>query len=263
MNPDGASADSPLRGRVALITGGAKRLGRAIALGLAREGVSCVLHYSHSEREAEETAGEIRAIGAASAGAGARAWTLAARLEDPGEAAALFPRALEAAGEPVDILINNASIFPKDRLDEVTLERAAENLQVNALAPLALARAFAAQKRPGHILNLLDSRIADYDREHVSYHLSKRALFALTRMMALEFAPLVAVNALAPGLILPPPGETEDYLRALAHTNPLRRVGSPAGVVDAALFLLRSDFITGQVIFLDGGRFLRGSVYGL
>ncbi|HNR34300.1 MAG TPA: SDR family oxidoreductase, partial [Candidatus Hydrogenedentes bacterium] len=135
-------------------------------------------------------------------------------------------------------------------------------VNLNALAPFLLGRCLAAQKRPGGIVNLLDARIADYDREHASYHLSKRLLFTLTRMMAVEFAPCVRVNGIAPGLILPPEGKDESYLAQLAATNPLNRYGSPDDVAEAVLYLLRSDFVTGQVIFVDGGRHMRGGMYG-
>ena len=101
-----------------------------------------------------------------------------------------------------------------------------------------------------------------YVNRRKSDHLSKRMLFTLTRMMALEFAPTIRVNAVAPGLILPPPGEDLSYLENLVSNNPLHRVGSVDGITDAVLFLLRSEFITGQVIFVDGGYHMKGCVHG-
>ena len=135
-------------------------------------------------------------------------------------------------------------------------------MRINAWAPFVLGRALARERRGGCIVNLLDSRITDYDAEHAAYHLSKRMLATLTRMMALEFAPRVRVNAVAPGLILPPPGEDDGYLERLKRTNPLERHGEPADVAEAVLFLARSLFVTGQTIFVDGGRHMRGAVYG-
>ncbi|MCH7709078.1 MAG: SDR family oxidoreductase [Myxococcales bacterium] len=108
----------------------------------------------------------------------------------------------------------------------------------------------------------MDTRITDYDKSHVSYHLSKRMLFSMTRMMALEFAPKVRVNAIAPGLILPPEGKDETYLQDLARSNPLLAYGGPGDVVEAVLFLLQGRFVTGQVLYVDGGRHLLGGVYG-
>jgi NAD(P)-dependent dehydrogenase (short-subunit alcohol dehydrogenase family) len=245
---------APLAGRTALVTGAAKRIGRATALALAREGANVVIHYRSSRQDAEALAAEI-------AGQGRRAWALAADLADPGEADRLVPRAADLAG-PLDIVVNSASIFPASTLATMTVEDVAGNMQVNAMAPFLVGRAFHAAGRSGVIVNFLDTRIVHYDAAHAAYHVSKRACFNLTRMMALEFAPAVRVNAVAPGLILPPPGEDESYLRRLAGQNPLGRHGSLEGVTDAVLFLVRAEFITGQVIYVDGGFHMKGSVYG-
>ena len=249
-----ASHRFDLAGRTALVTGAARRIGRAVALALADEGASVVVHCGSSREEAEETANAIRQKGV-------NAWTVQADLSDPAEAEGIFARAVEAAG-PVDILVNSASIFPPSRLADFTVEELHRNVQINAMAPLQIARGFAAQGREGAIVNFLDTRMADYDAEHAAYHLSKRMLFTLTRMMAMEFAPRVRVNAVAPGLILPPDAKGRDDFERLAHTNPLQKVGTVEGVVDAVLFLLRADFVTGEVLFIDGGRRMRGSMYG-
>lgn len=243
-----------LAGKAALITGAARRLGRAIAETLARQGVHIVLHYHRSGSEAERLASAVR-------GHNVNAWVLAADLASPQEAEALVARAVEAAG-PIDFLVNNAAVFPAGRLRDCSPEDLDAAIAVNAVAPFLVGRRFAAQGRPAAIVNLLDARIVDYDTEHVAYHLSKRLLFSLTRLMAIEFAPAIRVNAVAPGLILPPHGEDERYLDGLAATNPLNRHGDPDDVAAAVCFLLESDFITGQVIFVDGGRRLRGDTYG-
>jgi hypothetical protein len=247
--------DSAAAGTVALVTGAALRLGAAISRRLAAGGADLVLHCRASREAAEELAAEVRA-------AGRRAWVLAADLDDPAMAEALLPRAAEAAGGPVTVLVNNASIFPRDRVTDFTLADLEHNLRVNTWAPLVLSRALAAQGEPGVVVNLLDCRIHDYDEEHAAYHLSKRMLFSLTRMTALEFAPRVRVNAVAPGLILPPPGEDESFLERMAHTNPLHAHGSPGEVAAAVDYLVRAPFVTGQVIHVDGGRHMRGRVYG-
>ena len=249
-----AVAARPMTGKTALVTGAGKRLGRAIALALAGEGVGVYLHYHRSAGEAEQVAAEVRAKGV-------RAWTAAADLADPDGARRLMVGALEAAGS-IEILVNNASIFPAGRILDTTPEDIARNVNVHAVAPLVLVQAMAAQGIEGHVVNLLDSRITDYDRAHAAYHLSKRMLFTLTRMLALELAPKVVVSAVAPGLILAPPGEDDGYLERLAHTNPLQRHGDEQDIVDAVLYLLRSRFVTGQVLFVDGGRHMKGNVYG-
>ena len=131
------------------------------------------------------------------------------------------------------------------------------HLQVNAWAPFVLSREFARLAGRGKIINLLDTKIISSDRTHVAYLLSKQMLAALTSMCALEFAPNVTVNGIAPGLILPPPGKDDSYLEQLAQTVPLKRRGSPDDIADAARYLLQSDFVTGQIIYVDGGRHLR------
>jgi pteridine reductase len=112
------------------------------------------------------------------------------------------------------------------------------------------------------IINMLDCRITDYDRQHAAYHLAKRALFTLTKMLALEFAPGLRVNGVAPGLILPPAGKDRSYLEKLKSTNPLNAIGTVEQVVEAVRFLVNNEFITGQVIFIDGGRNLLSNTYG-
>ncbi len=247
--------ERPLLGQTALVTGGAKRLGRAIALTLAHAGADVVVHCRGSLTEAKALAEELR-------GLGRQAWVEQADLGDAAQAEALFASACRSAGGGLDILVNSASIFPQGRLDDLDPAELDRNIRINALAPFILGRALARSRRGGCIVNLLDSRIMDHDAEHAAYHLSKRLLATLTRMMALEFAPHVRVNAVAPGLILPPPGEDDAYLERLKRTNPLERHGGPDDVADAVLFLARSAFVTGQTIFVDGGRHMRGAVYG-
>lgn len=247
-------AEERLCGGTALVTGGARRLGRATALALAEAGVSVAVHYHRSSEEAGEVVDAVRARGP-------RAEAFAADLHDPAAGEELFARAARALG-PIDYLVNNASIFPAGGFEDLSVAAVETNMRVNAFAPMVLGRALATQGRAGAIVNLLDARMGDYDARHLAYHLSKRMLFTLTRVMALEFAPRVRVGGVAPGLILPPAGEDESYLERLAHTNPLQTHGAPADVVQAILFLLASPFVTGQVIFVDGGRHMRGAVYG-
>jgi NAD(P)-dependent dehydrogenase (short-subunit alcohol dehydrogenase family) len=187
-------------------------------------------------------------------------WKVQADLSDAGQVDALFQQAAGDAG-PIDILINNASIFDKETIWETTDSSLWRNLQIHSVAPLMLARALAGQDRPAQIINLLDTRVATYDREHASYHLSKRLLLTLTRMLALELAPAITVNAVAPGLILPPVGQDETYLKKLAHCNPLNSYGGPQDIADAVLFLLQARFVTGQVIYVDGGYHMKGHMY--
>jgi len=245
---DNIRAAQPLCGKTALVTGAARRIGRAIALALADAGASVVVHHRDSEDDARALCGELAARGA-------QAWPVAADLDDPAQVESLITRSLAAAGG-LDFLVNNASAFAPDTLAEVTLERVMAMVRTNAWAPFVLSRSFAREVGRGKIVNLLDTRIKGHDSSHVSYTVSKRMLALFTRMMALEFAPEITVNAVAPGLILPPAGKDESYLQQLAGALPLRRHGGPQDVAEAVIFLLRSDFITGQVIYVDGGRHL-------
>jgi NAD(P)-dependent dehydrogenase (short-subunit alcohol dehydrogenase family) len=245
----GAMGRAWLRGRKALVTGGAKRIGRAIALALAREGVDVVVHSNTSGTEAAELAAELERLGV-------RAWTVTADFKRPDELGSLVSRALDVAGG-LDVLVNSASIFPADRLGDLTLASLVENLEVNAWAPLVLCRDFARCLGEGRIVNLEDTRIAGFDRAHAGYILSKHALAAITRALAMELAPGITVNAVRPGLILPPPGEDWGYVERLTGTLPLRRHGEPDDVADAVVFLASSGFVTGEVVYVDGGRHLR------
>jgi hypothetical protein len=237
-----------LNGNTALITGAAKRIGRRIALTLANEGVNIVAHYNSSPDEAEELRRELVALGV-------KAWTVRADFASAEEYASLLDRALEETGA-LDILVNNASIFPQEKLEEMTLDSLDLNIEVNAWVPFRLSRDFALRLGKGSIVNLIDSRIRGYDWNHAGYILSKHVLAVMTRMTALRFAPEVTVNGVAPGLILPPPGEDQSYLDRLVNTVPLKRHGDPQDIADAVLYLLKSDFLTGEVIYVDGGRHL-------
>jgi pteridine reductase len=247
-----------MRGRAALVTGAARRLGKAIAEALAREGADVVVHHGHSGTEAEQTAAGLRALGV-------RAWTVRADLGDPAQAQALWEQAEALAGAGrIDILVNSASIFPEDTLAGFTAGGLETSLRVNALAPALLARRFAAAGPGGDrvIVNLLDSRALGRMRRHLSYQLSKRLLADFTRLLALELAPAVRVNAVAPGMVLPPSGLGPDAQARLAATNLLGRWGKPEDVAQAVLFLAASDFVTGQVLFVDGGGAVKESLFG-
>jgi pteridine reductase len=242
-----------LKGRTALVTGAAKRLGKATALALAQHGANVVVHTHRPNDATSALHKEIET-------AGGSVWLVHGDLLDANQTRAVFEAARARAGR-IDILVNSASIFDSETLWETTEESLWRNIRLHTMAPLILARELAGQKTIGHIVNLLDTRVTTYDREHAAYHISKRMLLTLTRMLALELAPGIAVNAVAPGLILPPAGKDESYLEKLAHTNPLGRHGDPSDVTQAILFLLASRFITGQVIYVDGGYHIKGHTY--
>lgn len=236
-----------------LITGSARRLGRAIALDLAKHGYDIVVHYDRSADDAASLCVELRELGRS-------AWLVQADLSEA-ESCKQIAETCRADVGPVHHLVNSASIFPEDTLNDLTRESLDSNLAINTMAPFTLSKLLHESGNLKTVTNLLDTRVVDYDKNHVSYHLSKRALMSLTAMMALEWAPNLRVNAVAPGLILPPEGKDREFLEALAHTNPLQTVGAEIDITSAVRFLIASTFITGQIIYVDGGRHLKGRVY--
>jgi NAD(P)-dependent dehydrogenase (short-subunit alcohol dehydrogenase family) len=238
--------------KTALITGGGHRIGRAIALSLAKKGVNCVVQ-SLPQSDASETLDQIRA-------AGVEAHGIRADFFKAGEAAKIFSILRERKIQ-VDYLINNASIFEESRLLDIPADRMDATLAVNTFSPFILARDFAKQADTGVILNILDARIGGYDTGHAGYAISKIMLFHLTRMMALECAPGIRVNAVAPGIILPPAGEGPGYLKKIRGRTLLGTHGSIHNITDSVLFLLKNDFITGETLFVDGGENLKRKQY--
>ena len=247
MNPD------YFIGKRALITGGSKRLGRGLALALGQRGTHVALHFNVSREPALEVCQELQTLGV-------RAIPVGGNLEDEGEVEGVFDEAWAGLGG-IDLLVNNASIFPPGRMDEMSFPDLLTNLRVNTWAPFLLTRALWRKVRDtearGSVVNLLDSRLVGTDLAHAPYHMSKAMLAELTTMTALEFAPELQVNGVAPGAVLPPEELDEGYLDRLSEGLPLKRRGFPSDIADAILYLLSASFVTGQVIFVDGGRHIR------
>jgi NAD(P)-dependent dehydrogenase (short-subunit alcohol dehydrogenase family) len=239
-----------LSGRTALVTGAAQRVGRSIALALGRAGVNVIVHYRGAAQEASALRDQLAEMQV-------KAWTVEADFDKEEETRSLIPRCLALAGS-LEILVNNASIFPVENLQELAWESLQRTMHVNAWAPFVLMRELAAAQGHGSIVNLLDTRVDSYDFTHTGYILSKHVFATLTRMCALEYAPRLRVNGIAPGLILPPAGKGMDYLERLSHSVPLARYGDPEDISQTVLFLLSNDFITGEIVRVDGGRHLRG-----
>jgi len=238
-----------LEGKRALVTGGAVRIGKAITQALQAAGVEVVVHYRNSEEEAKTLS----------------PFTIQADLQSAGACS----RLVEQAGS-LDILINNASVFTKDTLSEATPERIQREFQMNLFAPMELMRTFAKQTAgqppsPGFgvprraVINLLDRRIRCNDTTCAPYSITKKGLAELTKLSALEYAPKIRVNAVAPGPILPPPGSNAKNARELAGNIPLEELPSPESIAKTTLFLLQAEAITGQIIYVDGGQHLLGN----
>lgn len=243
-----------LSGKTALVTGAARRLGNAISIGLAKQGVNVVIHYSRSEKEARVLKQEIASLGV-------KSWVVKADFMDSETCEKTIKQAHELSGG-IDILVNNASVFSMAEMNNVKLENINAALLPNAWAPFLLSRYF--EKRDhGKIVNILDTRISGYDLDHFAYYLSKRMLEVLTKTLALKLAPNVTVNGVAPGLILPPEGKDYSYLEQKKDSVPLKKYGSTQNVVETVIFLIRNDFVTGQVVFVDGGKHLIQTVEGV
>lgn len=236
--------------KVALVTGGARRIGEAICRALARSGYSIALHYSTSDAAAEQTARRIHKDGGVCA-------TFACDLADAHATEDLVPCVLEEFGR-LDVLVNSASIFEKSTLAEGSLDVWDRHFAVNLKAPYILMRSFAHCAKQGSIVNILDTHVSRSKTTYAAYLLSKKTLGELTRMAAVEFAPRIRVNAVAPGIILPPGSRMDGYLDRLARQIPLQRKGNVGNIAHAVLFLLENDYVTGQVIFEDGGEHLYG-----
>ncbi len=239
-----------LAGRTALVTGGAKRIGRALALALAGEGAAVVLHYHSSGSDARDTATAIEDRGGVCR-------LVAGDLADSTVAGELVAGAEAAAGAPIDILINNASIFgPGEALGTATgtwdLHQA-----VNLRAPFILAREMARRLppgRPGDVINLNDVRALKPGPDHFPYTISKVGLHGLTRSLALALAPHVRVNELMLGSILPPDSGYGDYVHTPIEGIPTRRFDTAVDVCRGMLSLLANPAVTGQSLCIDGGR---------
>jgi glucose 1-dehydrogenase len=241
-----------LQGKTALITGGGVRLGRAFALGLAKEGVNLALHFNNSRESAQQTAEEAHAFGV-------EVITIGADFNDPDAVGQVFPKAL-ATFNCIDVLINNAGIYLAGTGLETERETWEKEFRINLQTPFMLIQAFARQlpaNRQGRIVNITDAQVLHNDTDHFAYTLTKTALVKMTRMFARELAPRITVNALGPGIMLPLATAADPDLEAYAENYiPLNRIGSPEIATENVLHLLRSDFTSGAFLRVDGGQYL-------
>jgi len=237
----------------ALVTGGAQRLGRAVALDLAQAGWGVVVQYRTSADAALALIAEIEA-----AGGSARA--VDADLDHAPSRHALVTRAAAAAKAPMSALVNCAAMFEHDTIDTLSEDTLQRHIALNTLTPALLAREFAEalpEGARGCVVNFLDFKLASPYPDHFSYTLSKYALAGATELLARALAPRVRVNAIAPGYILPAPGQSEEDWRRLHDDTPLESGPTPADIGNAARFLIENDAVTGQTIYVDSGRRFR------
>ena len=246
--------------RAALVTGAARRIGRAIALDLADHGWDLAVHHHRSADEAGRLVGEIEARGR-------RAVALQADLVQEAEAAGLVARACERLG-PISLLVNNAAIFEHDLPRTADAASWQRHMAINLRAPLVLTQGLLAQLPPApegetpppemaaNVVNLIDQRVLNLTPHYTSYTVSKAGLWALTRHLALALAPRVRVNAIGPGIVLPPPGASEESIDAMRRAMPLRRGAGVGEICACVRFLVATRSLTGQMIAPDGGQHL-------
>ncbi|WP_084676998.1 SDR family oxidoreductase [Massilia niastensis] len=236
---------------VALVTGAGRRLGRAIALGLAQAGWDVAVHYRHSERDATGTAEAIRALGR-------RAVPLQCDLADEAAVRALPGRAAAELGVPACI-VNNASLFEYDSATAFSPALLATHMQANVAAPLLLAQALHAMTPDGSqsvVINLLDQKLYNLNPDFLSYTLSKAALHAATTMLAQALAPKVRVVGVAPGITMVSGAQTEEGFAHAHQATPLKRSSTPQDIADAVVYAASARALTGTTLLVDGGQHL-------
>lgn len=231
--------------KVALITGGAKRIGKAICLSLASQGYSIALQYNHSNKEAECTAKTIRKKGGICE-------LFCAELTDNEQINKIVPSVIKKFSH-IDILINNASTFTPSSLRKDLAKNLVSDFSINFNAPAVLISEFVKHTKKGEVINLLDSQVVKNRSKHTVYLLAKKSLQELTKLAAAELAPHFRVNSVAPGCILLPEGKGKAYELQRIKNIPLKRKGNVTHITQTISFLIENDYITGQTIFVDGG----------
>ncbi|MCP4375529.1 MAG: SDR family oxidoreductase [bacterium] len=242
-----------LNGKIALVTGAAKRVGRCIALSLARSGANVIVHYNRSETDARDTAGMIEKLGRS-------ATLVCADLEQPDQIEAMFSRITELfpdSSKPLDVLVNNASVYHQEPIATLTAEAWDRELDVNARgAALCIRHAIALMTPGATIVNITDVSAEDPRANLPAYCASKAALLAVTKSAAKALAPDIRVNAVAPGAILWEEGITEDQTQRILAQIPMKRTGCPEDIASAVIFLCQNEYITAQSLRVDGGWYL-------
>jgi NAD(P)-dependent dehydrogenase (short-subunit alcohol dehydrogenase family) len=237
-----------------LVTGAAKRLGRAIALRLARDGYDVAIHYRSSRAEAEALAAEIKALGR-------RTTLVDGELSKESEVVTIVPRAAAALGH-LTALVNSASVFEDDRVETATRESWDKHIDTNLRAPLVLTQAFAKQlpaNANGGVVNIIDQQVVNLTPQFLSYTVSKAGLWTLTRTLAQALAPAIRVNAVAPGPSLKAERQSQENFDAHVKATLLQRPSEPADIAAAVAYLLAAPAVTGQMIVVDSGQHLAWS----
>ncbi|OGR56747.1 MAG: hypothetical protein A3I11_03565 [Elusimicrobia bacterium RIFCSPLOWO2_02_FULL_39_32] len=239
-----------LKNRVALVTGSAKRVGKTIALALAKRGANLIIHYKNSKKEAEKTVLEIKKIGR-------KACALKADLASSQDCLQMVKEALAIFGR-IDILVNSASVYEEARFGEIREELWDQHLNTNLKAPFFLSQAVSKgmlKNKSGKIINIIDSDIHKPYKHYLPYLVSKSGMAGLTYCLAKELAPYVQVNGISPGPVLLQKDWGPKIKAAILKVTPLKKIGSPEDIANAVLFCIEgTDFMTGAIIPIDGGQ---------
>jgi len=233
--------------QTALITGASKRVGKAIAEHLARKGWNIAIHFNTSEKPAEVLVNELSAKFPEQ-----KFQSFKTNLSDIDQVITLIPKVLAAFGE-IQLLVNNASVFDPGYLKLTQPDLFDEQINVNLKAPFFLIRDFANLCKTGNIINFVDTRVTSNKSNFAAYSLSKKGLWDFTQMAALELAPEIRVNAIAPGVTLAPEDKDDNYLQNLAQNIPMKKPGGLDPIIKSVDFILENNHLTGQLIFADGG----------
>jgi NAD(P)-dependent dehydrogenase (short-subunit alcohol dehydrogenase family) len=250
-----------MQNKAALVTGGANRLGRAMAIELAERGYDVALHYAGSVDAAAETAAEIKALGV-------KTTTLQADLTHETQSSGLIGKAAQALGGPLSVLINNASIFEYDTIETATREGWDKHMESNLRAPFVLTQEFAAQAPKATrddmneplatacVINMIDQRVRKLTPEFMSYTIAKMGLWALTQTAARALAPDIRVNAIGPGPTLQGARQSDQHFAHQRANTILKRGSNPKDIVAAMSYILDANALTGQLLCIDGGQHL-------
>lgn len=234
--------------KAALVTGGAHRIGRAIALELACSGYDIALHYNSSKRQALKTARDVK-------NSDVRCLLFPCDFNKERDVFCLIEK-VKRVFPCLNILINSASIFERRGFKDSDAELFNRTMNINLKTPFILSRDFARVFKKGHIINILDAKIATNQGAYFAYLLSKKAMAVFTTMAAKSLAPKIRVNGIALGPMLPPKGKNEEYLDAIVKKTPLAKRGETGHIISAVRFLIENEFVTGQILYVDGGQHL-------
>ena len=233
--------------QTALITGASKRIGKSLALHLAAKGWNVAVHFNNSAKPADDLIAEL-----SDKFPGQQFMAFRANLAEIDEVIGLIPAVVGVFG-PFQLLVNNASVFDPGYLGKTSPELFDLQMNVNLKAPFFLMRDFSSYCKSGNIINFVDTRVTSNKSNFAAYSLTKKGLWEATKMAALEFAPAIRVNAIAPGVTLAPEDKDENYLLKLSQSIPMKRPGGIEPILRSFDYIIENQHLTGQLLFADGG----------